>query len=195
MEYFSKGPKLRKGRSGAMPKNVSTVLKENGDDTSKIPGQKKLSAIQFHAFGDELRKIAAGAYNPLSASNQSTGRSGVPPAVVTNDEALEAALTLDKSKRKPLVGPAKMGLVGGALAPMVGAAARGLKGFIDTPGGLKRRLAGAGKEIANVTGGTVAGQALAGGLTSAALSKARQELTESAAEKRVNQFLKERGAL
>lgn len=194
MEYFSKGPKLKKSRTGAMPKNVTTILDGQGHDTKKIPGEEKVSMIQFQAFGDELRKIAAGAYSPNAAANMSTGMSGVPPSSVTPDEAIEAAEILDKSKRKPLVGAAKFGLVGGAAAPLTAAAARGVKGFVDSGGGIRSRLSGAGREVANTTAGTIAGQAAGGFLSGATLAKARAELTENAAERRVNQFLKERGA-
>lgn len=78
----------------------------------------------FAAFVDELQKIA-----------------------VSEEEALDAAKLLSQDPRSRVRKYVDAGAVGAVLNPAVDTTGHFVKGFVDTNGGLKARLAGGASEI------------------------------------------------
>lgn len=163
MEYFSKGRSPKKSRKGATPVNVETLMEQNLHDKSK------LSCLQFRCFSEALREKLAAA-------------SGV-----STQEALAAAKELAKP-RTPTTHLEMAGL-GATATPIIGAASRASRGFLDTPGNLRARLRGAAKEVGKATVGDVGSQVVGGGLTGGLLSASREGLQVAKAKKKVKGFL------
>jgi hypothetical protein len=199
MKPFSKGSCPGKSRKGAVPVNIETLMNQ------VYHNKTKSSALQFRAFSLALQeKFAAGDYNPLyrapRAGTMSAAGIRLAPSVgddeepkkkqsedVSRTEALEAAKQLTK-KRQVKKHLAVAGLSGTA-APAIAAASRAAKGFLDTPGTLRKRLGGAATEVGQATLGEVGSQAVGGGLTGAVLSAGREGLQLHGAKKKVRSFL------
>jgi len=161
----------RKSRKGAMPANVETLMKQ--DRCSK--GGAKLSSLQFQAFAQALKEKLAIVSTPQP---------------VSREQAREAAKTLRKPKS--MRRHVEIAGISGAATPLIAGASRAAKGFADTKGGLKARLAGAAKEVGTATLGDVASQAVGGGLTGGVLSASREGLQTRKARKQLDAYLAQR---
>jgi len=189
MEFpFSESTKAKKkSRKGSVPMNVETLMKQ--DHYAK--GDAKLSSLQFRAFAEAVQeKLAFGEYNPtpvapLAGTYSAAGIQRAP--TVSSEEAFEAVKQLQKAK-----GPRKQleaGAVGGVAAPFINVARGATKGFLDTKGGLRRRLGGAAAEVGKTSLGDVGAQVVGGGLTGVALSAGREGLKVRGAKKKLRTFL------
>jgi NADH dehydrogenase/NADH:ubiquinone oxidoreductase subunit G len=190
MEFpFTESTKAKKkSRKGSVPMNVETLMKQDRFEK----GEAKLSSLQFRAFAEALQeKLAFGAYNPTPRAPLAGTRSaaGIQRAPVSTEEALEAAKVLQQAKGKGK--HLEAAGISGVAAPLITGASRAVKGFVDTKGSLRNRLAGAAKEVGTSSLGDVAAQATAGGLTGGILSASREGLQAHKAKKKIRTFLEQ----
>lgn len=131
-----------------------------------MPGSK---TSVFAAFADELQKIA-----------------------VSEEEAVDAAKLISQDPRSRARKYLDAGVVGGVLNPAVGASGHFVKGFVDTKGGLRQRLAGGAKEFGTkATLGEAARGAHTGFFGGMAVQAGREGIQARRAKDTVDQFLRE----
>lgn len=153
-----------KSRKGSLPINIETLIGKES--------LNKISCAQVLSFSSAFMKL---------------GRDDV----VTRSEAREAKKVLKKGPDGKRV--RETAVAGGISAPAIFAASRGVKGFADTPGNLKKRLVGAGREIAKHTKGDYLAAGAGGAATGAVYSGAREGFDLLNARRTYNDYMERIG--
>jgi len=131
---FSIGSQKPKSRKGKISTNVSTLLSQTVHD-------KRKEASVFHSFSDELRKIA------FDIRDLDDERAQVQEFTNKVKKRVEPRNSLEEAALNALRSPVKKSL------------SRGVRGFIDTPGNLNRRISGAAQEVTSIGSKDLANEA------------------------------------
>jgi len=165
-----------------MPLNVETLTKQERH------GKAKISGLTFDAFSSTMMGKWSAYPDPSAGTvSPTTGIQRTPSTLADDDDAEEAVKTLSHGKnvRKHL----GIGAVGAAAGPLIAAASRGAKGFLDTKGGVGVRTGGALKEVSKASLGDVGSQAVGGGLGGVVSSMGLEEIKVRQAQDKLRSFL------
>lgn len=95
-----------------------------------------------------------------------------------NAFADEVSKLAEGQERHPARDMAQMALLGATAAPVIDVSGKFVKGFVDTPGGLRARAAGGLASAAETTAGDIASKAFTAGVGGTALGYARNRLQQ-----------------
>lgn len=123
----------------------------------------KLSSLQFASFASHMQKIAEG----------------------PGKKEYREAVNLLKEPTKAHWGA---GATGAIANPVLSATGRAMQGFVDTPGGVKKRLAGAAKEATNITKGGLVSSSVTGFLGGAGIAEVSDEIQKLRAKRIIKDY-------